>query len=68
MINTIVNAMVAGILGGFAIVILQGLISSQSTAGWIPVLGTIFGYIPVVVGVIVIIGMFMLLTKLRGAT
>ena len=66
MINTIVNALVAGILGGFAIVIMQNLISGQDTSGWNTALASIYGNIPIVIGIVVIVGMFMLLTKLRG--
>lgn len=66
MINTIINALVAGILGGFAIVIMQSIIAGQDTSGWNSALGSIFGNIPIVIGIVVIVGMFMLLTKLRG--
>ncbi len=66
MINTIVNALVAGILGGFAIVIMQNVITGQDTSGWNSALSSIYGNIPIVIGIVVIVGMFMLLTKLRG--
>lgn len=65
MINTLVNVMVAGILGGFAILMLQNMVTSQDTSGWSTIASTAFGYLPAVAGIIVIIGMFMLLTLIR---
>lgn len=65
MATTIVNCLIAGVLGAIAIVIVNDVVgNAEPTEGWTGVLAAVMPMIPVVVGVVVIVGMFMLLTKL----
>lgn len=65
MTNIVINALVAGLLGAIAITACQQMITAQDTTGW-GMTGTMFGLIPTVVGIVTIVGMFVLLTKVRG--
>lgn len=64
MVGTIINALVAGILGSIAIVIVSEIVDSFTLTD--PILSVIVPIIPVVIGVVVIVGMFMLLTRLQS--
>lgn len=64
MVTTIVNCLVAGILGALAIVIVSEIVESFMLTD--PILAVIVPIIPVVIGVVVIVGMFMLLTRLQA--
>ena len=65
MVTTIINCLVAGILGALAIVIVANIVEEMVVED--PILLVIMPIIPVVIGVVVIVGMFMLLTRLQGA-
>lgn len=65
MINTIINVLIAGVLGAFAIVFVQDVVQAQVTTAWPTILQTAINNIAPVLGIIVIILMFMLLTKLN---
>ncbi len=67
MTNTIINALVAGLLGAIAIAVSMKIIMGQDTSGWDTATITMFILIPTVIGIVVIVGLFMLLTKVRGA-
>lgn len=64
MVTTIINCLVAGILGALAIVIVSEIVDSFALTD--PILAVIVPIIPVVIGVVVIVGMFMLLTRLQA--
>lgn len=66
MTNMIINALIAGLLGAIAISITQQIIEAEDTTGWETSTGTMFGLIPTVIGIVVIVGMFVLLTQIRG--
>lgn len=67
MTNMIINALIAGLLGAIAISITQQIIAAETTSTWSTATGTMFGLIPTVIGIVVIVGMFVLLTQIRGA-
>jgi len=64
--NTIINALIAGLLGAIAISITQQIIAAETTTGWTTATATMFALIPTVIGIVVIVGMFVLLTQIRG--
>lgn len=64
MVTTIINCLVAGILGALAIVIVSEIVDSFVMTD--PILLVIVPIIPVVIGVVVIVSMFMLLTRLQA--
>ena len=64
MVTTIINCLVAGILGALAIVIVSEIVDQFELTD--PILAVIVPIIPVVIGVVVIVGMFMLLTRLQA--
>jgi len=63
-VTTIINCLVAGILGALAIVIVSEIVDQFELTD--PILAVIVPIIPVVIGVVVIVGMFMLLTRLQA--
>ena len=66
MTNTVINALIAGLLGAIAISVTQKIVTSEDTTGWSSSTSSMFGLIPTVVGIVVIVGMFVLLTQIRS--
>lgn len=66
MIGSVIGALVVGLIGVFAIVISQGIISGQDTAGWPTVLTSIMTNISPVIGIVAIIAMFIIIVRLAG--
>ena len=66
MFNQILNALVSGMVGTIAFVVLKAVISGQDTSTWTSAEISMITIIPVVMGILVIVGMFMGLTKIRG--
>ena len=67
MVNTVINALIAGILGAISISVTHTIVSGENTTNWSPATQSMFGLIPTVVGIVVIVGMFVLLSQIRGA-
>ena len=67
MTDFIINIIIAGLLGGIAISFLAQMISTTNTTGWDDTVVMIFKLIPTAAGIGVIVGIFVLLTKLRGS-
>jgi len=66
MVTTVINALIAGLLGAIAVQSTQSIVSATDTSGWGTVTASMFELIPVVVGIVVIVGMFVLLTQIRS--
>lgn len=66
MFNTILNALIAGMVGTISFVIIKQVIESQTTDTWTGAEISMITIIPVVLGIIIIVGMFLGLTKIRG--
>lgn len=66
MIGSVIGALVVGLIGIFAIVIAQGIVSGQDTTGWPPVLTAIMVNIAPVIGIVAIIAMFIIVVRLAG--
>jgi len=66
MIGSVIGALVVGLIGVFAIVISQGIISGQTTTGWPTVLTSIMTNISPVIGIVAIIAMFIIIVRLAG--
>ena len=66
MIGSVIGALVVGLIGVFAIVIAQGIVSGQDTSGWPTVLVSIITNIAPVIGIVAIIAMFIIVVRLTG--
>ena len=66
MVESVINALVSGLLGTISFVVIKQVVASQSTTNWTDAEVAIVTIIPVVLAILVVIGMFMGLSKLRG--
>jgi len=66
MIDMLINALVAGILGMIAFVVVQGLFDSLDTSTWSSLSLAIVPLIPPVIAIITVVGLFLGLSKLRS--
>lgn len=66
MVNSIINALIAGLLGVISFVIIKQIVDSQDTTTWSGAETAVIGIIPIVLGILVIVGMFLTLTKIRA--
>jgi hypothetical protein len=66
MIGSVIGALVVGLIAIFAIVISEGIVQGQSTAGWPTVLSSIVNNIAPVIGIVAIIAMFLIVVRLAG--
>lgn len=66
MIDMLINALVAGILGMIAFVVVQGLFDSLDTSTWSSLSIAIVPLIPPVIAIITVVGLFLGLSKLRS--
>jgi len=66
MVESVINALVAGLLGTISFVVIKQVVAAQSTANWSTAEIAIVTIIPVVLAILVVIGMFMGLSKLRA--
>jgi tetrahydromethanopterin S-methyltransferase subunit E len=63
LISIIIGALVIGLLTIFALVIGQGVVEGQSTAGWPSVLSSILNNVTPIIGVVGIVAMFIVVVK-----
>lgn len=68
MVDAIINALVAGLIGVIAFVVIKSIVDAQDTTTWSAAESAIIDIIPIVLAILVIVGMFMGLTRLRGGT
>tara|TARA_B100000949_G_scaffold235245_1_gene257275 strand:- start:766 stop:966 length:201 start_codon:yes stop_codon:yes gene_type:complete len=66
MVESVINALVAGLLGTISFVVIKQVVAAQSTALWSPAEIAIVTIIPVVLAILVVVGMFMGLSKMRA--
>lgn len=66
MVDAIINALVAGLVGVIAFVVIREIIDAQDTTTWSSAESAVIDIIPVVLAILVIVGMFMGLTRLRA--
>ena len=66
MVESVINALVSGLLGTISFVVIKQAVAAQSTANWSTAEVAIVTIIPVVLAILVVIGMFMGLSKLRA--
>jgi len=64
--NTIVNVLISAVIGGLAIVLVSEFTSSVDTSSWTSLTSTIYDLIAPAVGIVVIVGLFLALTRIRG--
>ncbi len=66
MVDAIINALVAGLVGTIAFVVIREIIDAQDTTSWSGAESAVIDIIPIVLAILVIVGMFMGLTRLRA--
>lgn len=66
MIESVINALVSGLIGTISFVVIKSVVSAQTTTDWSAAEEAIVTIIPVVLAILVVVGMFMGLTKMRG--
>ena len=64
--ESVINALVAGLIGTSSFVVIKQVVAAQTTTDWSTAEIAIVTIIPVVLAILVVVGMFMGLTKLRG--
>jgi hypothetical protein len=65
MVNVVVNALISGILGAIAIYVAWSITDTLSGCVTDPLLLVLIPLIPISIGIVTIVGMFMLLTKIQ---
>ena len=66
MVESVINALVSGLLGTISFVVIKQVVAAQPTTNWSDAEVAIVTIIPVVLAILVVIGMFMGLSKLRA--
>ena len=66
MVESVINALVAGLIGTISFVVIKQVVAAQTTTDRSTAEIAIVTIIPVVLAILVVVGMFMGLTKLRG--
>ncbi len=66
MIEAVINALVAGLIGTIAFVVIKEVVAAQDSSSWSAAESAIIDIIPIVMAILVIVGMFMGLTRMRG--
>ncbi len=66
MVESVINALVAGLIGTISFVVIKSVVAAQNTTGWSAAEIAIVTIIPVVLAILVVVGMFMGLTKMRA--
>ena len=67
MVDMLVNSLIAGIIGMISFVVVQELYNSLDTSTWSALSIALVPLIPPVIAILVVVGLFMGLTKLRAA-
>jgi len=66
MVDAVINALVAGLIGTIAFVVIKEVVAAQDTSSWTSAESAIIDIIPIVLAILVVVGMFMGLTRMRG--
>ena len=66
MVDAVINALVAGLIGTIAFVVIKEIVIAQDTSTWSSAEVALIDIIPIVLAILVIVGMFMGLTRMRG--
>ena len=66
MVESVINALVSGLLGTISFVVIKQVVAAQTTTNWSDAEVAIVTIIPVVLAILVVIGMFMGLSKRRA--
>ncbi len=67
MVEAVINALVAGLIGTIAFVVIKEVVNAQDTSSWSAAESAIIDIIPIVLAILVVVGMFMGLTRMRAA-
>jgi len=66
MVDALINAMIASIIGTVAFVVSKSVIDSQDTSGWSALELAVIPLVPSAVAIILLVGIFLGLTRLRS--
>jgi len=67
LVGTIMNALIAALVGVIAFVVVKQIVSAQDTTGWSSAERAIIDAVPIAIGIMIVVGIFLGLTRLRGA-
>lgn len=68
MVDSIINSLVAGLIGVVAFVVIKEIVDAQDTTTWSDAESAVIDIIPIVLAILVVVGMFMGLTRIRGGS
>ena len=66
MVDMLLNAMIAAIIGTVAFVVTKNVLASQDTTSWSSLENAIMPLVPSALAIILLIGIFMGVTKIRS--
>ncbi len=66
MVDAVLNSLVAGMVGTVAFVVIKQIVDAQDTSGWSGAERAIIDVIPIALGIMVLVGMFVGLSRLRS--
>ncbi len=65
MVDQLINAMIAGIVGTVAFVVVRQVINSQDTTTWSDLENAIMPLVPSAIAILLLVGIFLGLTRFR---
>jgi drug/metabolite transporter (DMT)-like permease len=65
-VDAVINSLVAGLIGVIAFVVIKNVIDGQDTSTWTAAERAIIDVVPIVLAILVVVGMFLSLTRLRA--
>ncbi len=68
MVDALINAMIAGIVGTVAFVVVRQIINSQDTTTWSDLENAIMPLVPSAIAILLLVGIFLGLTRFKAGT
>ncbi len=68
MVDALINAMIAGIVGTVAFVVVRQVINSQDTTTWSDLENAIMPLVPSAIAILLLVGIFLGMTRFRTAS
>jgi hypothetical protein len=66
LVNAVINSLVSGLVGVIGFVVLREVVNGQDTSTFSAAQRTLLDIIPLVLAILVVVGMFFGLSRLRG--
>ncbi|KKN33913.1 hypothetical protein LCGC14_0799060 [marine sediment metagenome] len=65
MVDALINSMIAGIVGTVAFIVVRQVINSQDTTSWSALENAIMPLVPSAIAILLLVGIFLGLTRFR---